>query len=149
MRVSKLLSVRKSKSTIIRKIVGKLLLKKGLDLPYSVELGNNVSFPHNGLGTVIHNSTIIHDNVKIYQNVTLGRKDIWIEHKTIPGIEIMDDAIICAGAKVLAGDEKLTIGKGAIVAANAVLFNSIGENEIWGGIPARFLGYRKDIKKED
>ena len=38
-------------------------------------IGKNALFKNNGLGTVIHPSTVIEDNVKIYQNVTIGRAD--------------------------------------------------------------------------
>jgi len=33
----------------------------------------------------------------------------------------------------------VTIGRGAIIAAGAVLTTSVGANEIWGGVPARKL----------
>lgn len=35
--------------------------------------------------------------------------------------------------------------KDAVVAANAVLLNSIGPKEIWGGVPAHLIGYRDDV----
>lgn len=34
------------------------------------------------------------------------------------------------------------IGRGAVVAAGAVVTKSIPENEIWGGVPAKFIGKR-------
>lgn len=34
------------------------------------------------------------------------------------------------------------MGRNAVVGANAVLLNSIGDNEIWSGIPARHIGTR-------
>lgn len=45
--------------------------------------------------------------------------------------------MIAAGAKILAGEETVMIGEGAVVAANAVLTHSIGPYEVWGGISAR------------
>lgn len=42
----------------------------------------------------------------------------------------------------------MIIGENAVVAANAVLLNSIGPGEIWGGVPARLLGYRDDLDIE-
>lgn len=120
-----------------------MILLKGADIPRSVKLGKNVSFPHNSLGTVIHPNTIIDDNVKIYQNVTVGRKNIY-DNKVISGYcHICEGAILCAGAKIFFGENELVIGKNSIVAANAVLFESTGENEIWGGIPAKLIGYRE------
>lgn len=49
----------------------------GVDIPRTVKFGKNVVFPHNAIGTVIHDNTVIEDNVKIYQNVTLGRADVY------------------------------------------------------------------------
>jgi acetyltransferase-like isoleucine patch superfamily enzyme len=49
------------------------------------------------------------------------------------------DVWIGANAVLLKG---VTIGKGAIVAAGAVVRNSIPSYEIWGGVPARKLGER-------
>lgn len=39
----------------------------------------------------------------------------------------------------MAGSEKVIIGKNYVVSANAVLTHSIGPNEVWGGIPAKFI----------
>lgn len=58
-------------------------------------------------------------------------------------IDIQDDVIICAGAKILCKD-KLCIGKGTIIAANSVLLKSTGENEIWAGVPAKCIGLRTE-----
>lgn len=60
------------------------------------------------------------------------------------GCIVEDNAILCAGAKILFKDnETIVIGKGSIVAANAVLMNSTGPNEVWGGIPAKLISVRK------
>ena len=128
MNITKLMKYRKG--ILSRKILHRIFLKGGLDLPYTVEVGSNVSFPHNSIGTVIHNDTIIGNNVKIYQNVTIGRQDIWNDNSMMEKIIIEDGAIICAGAKVLCKKGTLIIGKNSIVGANSVLTHSIGENEI-------------------
>lgn len=120
-----------------------VILIKGADIPRSVKIGKNVSFPHNSIGTVIHPSSIIDDDVKIYQNVTIGKKNIYDDDAIIGGCHVCQGAIICAGAKICFGEKELVIGKNSIIAANAVLFESVGENEIWGGIPAKLIGYRK------
>lgn len=61
---------------MIGRIFKFMLLVCGLDLPASVKVGKNVSFPHNSLGTVIHPNTIIEDDVTIYHQVTLGRAEV-------------------------------------------------------------------------
>ena len=57
-------------------------------------------------------------------------------------IEIADNVWIGANAVILRG---VTIGQGAVVAAGAVVTKKIPPNEIWGGLPARKIGERKDL----
>ena len=143
MKANTLIKFRKNK--LLNKIIHTLVLKKGLEIPSSVIIGENCDFPHNSVGTVIHPDTIIKDNVKIYQNVTIGRADIYEDYKSskMKKIIIEEGAIICAGAKILSKQEELVIGKNSIIGANAVLLNSTGENEIWAGVPAKKVGMRK------
>lgn len=118
-----------------------------LKLIFSIEVGkgakfgNNVVFNHLATGLVVHQNTKIADNVILYQGVTLGRADVYCHHSKskMLGIEIDEGAIICAGAKVLCKEGTLRVGKNTIIGANAVLTCSTGDNEIWGGIPARKL----------
>ncbi|MFT3825785.1 MAG: acyltransferase [Chitinophagaceae bacterium] len=64
-----------------------------------------------------------------------------IRTQDCPGspIRIESDVWIGANVVVLKG---ISIGKGAIVAAGAVVTKSVPANEIWGGVPARKLGVR-------
>ena len=136
--------VRLYKYKFVNKLAYRMILLLGADIPTDVKLGRNVRFPHNSIGTVLHNNTYIGNNVKIYQNVTFGRADIWksaVESK-FEKFVVEDGAVICAGAKIIGKKGVLTIGKNSIIAANAVLLNSTGENEVWGGIPAKLIGLR-------
>lgn len=54
-------------------------------------------------------------------------------------IIVRDDVWIGANVVVLKG---VRIGRGAIIAGGAVLTKSVGEYEIWGGVPARKIGQR-------
>lgn len=106
----------------------------GCEVSTKVQIGKNVSFVHNSVGTVIHENTIIKDNVKIYQNVTVGRGNIWEEpFSDFDGFVIEEGAVLCAGAKIIGSHGKMVVGKNTIIGANAVLTRSTGENEIWGG----------------
>lgn len=115
----------------------------GCEIPINVKIGKNVAFPHDSAGTVIHPDTVIGDGVKIYQNVTIGRGDIWKEaSEDFMGFEIKNNAILCAGAKILSSHGKRVIGENSIVAANAVVIDDVPPNCIVGGVPAKILKYR-------
>jgi serine O-acetyltransferase len=118
----------------------------GVELPRSVPVGRNFELAHGGFGVVIHSRSIIGKHVKIYPGVTLGRADIQhpMERSLFEGIVIEDDVILSPGAKILCKAGVLTVRRGSVVGANAVLLGSTGENEIWAGIPARCVGAREE-----
>ena len=128
---------KKTKSKLIKRFLTKVIYLIGCDIPESVVIGNNVNFCHNCLGTVIYAGTVIEDNVRIYQNVTIGLNNPYKKEKFC--VVIKSGSCICAGAKILCKDE-LIVGKNSIVGANCVLNHSIGDNEIWAGIPAQKIG---------
>lgn len=89
-----------------------------VDIPKSVKFGEGINLVHNCYGTVMHPLVSIEDGATIYHNVTLGRK---YPYEPFGGIVVGKNAMIAACAKVLAGEETVMIGEGAVVAANAVL----------------------------
>lgn len=95
--------------------------------------------PHVG-PIVVHGQTRIGKGVTIFHNVTIGRGNIWEEqHPDFDGFVIEDGAVLCAGAAVLGTRGVLTVGRGTVVGANAVLTQSTGQNEVWAGNPARLV----------
>ena len=131
-----------------RPVIGRLayyLLKVlGVEIPLSVPIGIEFELAHGGVGVVIHSLSKIGNRVKIYPGVTLGRADIHIpaESSNFEGIEIEDGVILSPGAKILCKKGVLRVGRGTVVGANAVLFDSTGVDEVWAGIPARYVGGR-------
>jgi serine O-acetyltransferase len=120
-----------------------LLALYGIDIPPEVTIGPGLRFRHASGGVVIHNRCSIGSNVSLYHRVTLARANVWEGHAgDWPGLRVEDEAIIGAGAVVLAGPAGTTIGRGSIVGANAVVTKSTGEWEIWAGNPARKVGER-------
>lgn len=126
------------------RVVREILMLYGVDFPASVTVGSDLQLIHRGAGCVFHPKTRIGNRVQIYHQVTIGRTDAHIpeEQSGMECIEIGDDVVLFPGAKVLGGNGITRIGNGTIVAANAVLIGSTGENEIWGGVPARRIGWR-------
>lgn len=123
-----------------------------MEVPAAVEIGADLVVHHQGFGTVLHETTVLGDRVHLFQGVTIGRADVTIRkiHSTFQGVVIGDDAYICAGAKVLGGEAgQLVVGRGTVVAANAVLLQSTGAWEIWGGVPARLIGKREPFPEDE
>ncbi len=123
-----------------------LLKLLGAEIPRPVRIGRDFLLVHGGFGVVIHPQTVIGDRVRVYPGVTLGRADVQrpAERSAFKGLQVGDDVILSSGAKVLCKEGVLTVGRGTIVGANAVLLESTGEDEIWAGIPARCVGKRED-----
>ncbi|MFI7579542.1 hypothetical protein [Kocuria kalidii] len=121
-----------------------LLALQCVEIPAHVKIGDGFRLLHRGFGTVVHPDTVIGDNVTVFHGVTLGRADAWKPKvdSLMEGIEIGDEAVLCAGAKILCKDGILRVGRGTVVAANAVLTQSTGEDEVWAGIPARKVAHR-------
>jgi virginiamycin A acetyltransferase len=75
------------------------------------------------------------------QSTRLAARLAWneIERERHPGIEIGHDVWIGDRAIVMQG---VTIGTGAVIAANAVVTKAVPPYAIVGGVPAKVLGYR-------
>ena len=74
-----------------------------------------------------------------FSAVLRADNDVSIGHNaTVHACTIHDGALIGMGSTVLDG---AVVGEGAIVAAGAVVLQHtvIGPNEIWGGVPAKFI----------
>lgn len=146
--IERLVYLRKNK--ILYPFVNGLLLLFNVEIPKSVQLGKNVRLQHRAMGTVIHPLTRIGNDVTIFHQVTIGAAIPWDDGLSISQdvggkgyyINIQDNAILCAGCKILYKKE-IIVGKGTVIAANAVLICSTGENEIWAGVPAKCVGKRK------
>ncbi|WP_289284166.1 MULTISPECIES: serine acetyltransferase [unclassified Methylophaga] len=103
----------------------------GADIPLNVSMGGGISLPHAN-GIVIHPSSIIGVNCLIHQQVTLGVKRFEAKAPTLLG-----HVDIGAGAKII-GD--ITIGKHALIGANAVVTKDVPDYAIVAGVPAKLIG---------
>ena len=131
---------------LIGKLAYYLLKLLGTEIPCSVPVGEGFELAHGGFGVVVHSKTSIGKRVKLYPGVTLGRADIYLPvvQSKFEGIVIEDDVILSPGCKVLCKAGVLTVRRGSVIGANAVLLESTGENELWAGIPAHCVGARDD-----
>lgn len=92
------------------------------------EIGGGLFIQH-GFSTMI-TAESIGENCWINQQVTLGYK-----HYGRPPI-IEDNVTITCGAKVLG---PVTVGRGAIIGANAVVIRDVEPGAVMGGVPAKKL----------
>jgi serine O-acetyltransferase len=117
----------------------------GVEWPRRAPVGPQLEVAHGGFGIVVHPAARLGARVKIYPGVTLGRADIYrpSSDSAFVGIHIQDDVILSPGSKVLCKQGILTVGRGTVVGANAVLLESTGEWEIWAGVPAVCIGRRE------
>jgi serine O-acetyltransferase len=101
----------------------------GIELPYSVELGRNVVFEHQG-AVVIHGCAKIGDGCIIRQGVTIGNRTLT---EPLEAPTLGKSVNVGAGAKILG---RLTIGDHAVIGANAVVLKDVPPGALAVGIPA-------------
>ncbi|MBK5926495.1 serine O-acetyltransferase [Rhodobaculum claviforme] len=106
----------------------------GIFLPYTTPVGRRVRLEHFGGMILVPRS--IGSDVTIRQNTTLGiaRTD------NLAGRPRIEDGVDIGAGAVIVGD--ITVGRGAVVGANAVVTRSVPPNAVVGGVPARVIGYR-------
>jgi serine O-acetyltransferase len=96
-----------------------------------VYLEGGIHLPH-ATGIVIGKGAIVRSHTTIYQNVTLGRRT----GKEGGCPELRPYCTVYAGAQILGN---VVIGQNAIVGANSVVLESVPDNAVAVGIPARII----------
>lgn len=131
---------------IIGKLIHQVLLLLAVEVPPQVSIGSDLRVEHRGNGLILSANTKIGNRVRLFHQVTTGRKDNLAGHP-LPdvAIELCDDVVVYPGARIFGGAEPTRVGRGTIVAANAVVTRSTGEWEIWAGVPARKIGDRSRL----
>jgi len=117
--------------------------------PGTISVGRNVYINHNsdiyGQGGVdIGNDVLIGPNTNILSvNHAFSdwKKPINTQGIVTKKVVIEDDIWICANVTILPG---VTIGKGSIIGANALVAKSVKPYSIMGGVPAKLIRKRFD-----
>ena len=118
-------------------IVGDVVMGSQCSVWFNAVVRGDVNWIHIGDRVNIQDGSVLHT---LYQKstITIGN-DVSIGHNvTIHGADIHDFALIGMGSTLLDG---VVVGRGAIVAAGALVLKGtqIGDGEIWGGVPAKFI----------
>jgi acetyltransferase-like isoleucine patch superfamily enzyme len=111
-------------------------------------LGNHSNIgPYNYIGCsgkiTIGNNVMLGPRVSIYaENHVFDNPDVTIKEQGVQkmDVHIEDDCWIASNAVITAG---VTIGKGSVVAAGAVVTNSFPPYSVIGGVPAKLIKSRK------
>ncbi|MDO9224615.1 MAG: hypothetical protein Q8M09_14535 [Pseudomonadota bacterium] len=111
------------------------------DISYKSIIGQRVSFPHYGLGTVVGKYVTIGDECVVMPGVLLGAT---LRNQGMPNLG--KGVVIGAGAKVLGA---INIGEGAVVAANSVVTMDVAAFSLVGGNPSRVLKDRIEPNELD
>ncbi len=111
-----------------RLIEGLVRLGFGASVPGRATIAPSVFFHHSGLGVVINPLSVIEERCEIGVHVVLGGRapDIGAPHVE-PG------CILHAGAKLIG---PIRIGRGSVIAANAVVLNDVPPGSRVAGVPA-------------
>ncbi|MDE6760091.1 MAG: acyltransferase [Lachnospiraceae bacterium] len=103
---------------------------------------------NNGVQVVCFKSIRMGNNVIVGPNVVIRDSDAhhldYSEHKMTKRVVIEDDVWIGCGAMILKG---VTIGKGSVVSAGAVVTKDVPPHSLVGGIPVKVI--RENIKWGD
>lgn len=108
-----------------------------MDLPYQTTVGPGLAITH-GWGLVVSPGARIGANCTLFHGATLGRKDdIDAAGNRSSGYPVIEDEVWIGAHAIIIG--AVTIGRGARVAAGAVVTKDVPSGAIVGGNPARLL----------
>jgi len=105
----------------------------GIELPYSVQVGQDVVIEHQG-GIVIHGASVIGDGCVIRQGCTLGIRRV----SDLDAAPVLEAGVDLGAGAVILG--RIRIGRGAKIGANAVVLIDVPAGAVALGVPARILG---------
>ncbi|MEO9210151.1 MAG: acyltransferase [Ginsengibacter sp.] len=121
----------------------------GFGTHIKVDSGGSISISKSFIGRncviTSKSSIMIKGNCLIAEMVVIRDQDHQLDSLCLPAnqqsftcapIEINENVWVASKATILKG---VSIGKGSVVAASAVVTKSIGSHELWGGIPAKYI----------
>ncbi|HEX6544811.1 MAG TPA: hypothetical protein VF023_00800 [Bryobacteraceae bacterium] len=129
---------------IPRIIQGILYVLFNCILPASVSIGSRSRIWHHGWCVAIDPNTVIGNDCDIYNQVEISSTGTNRDLRVVRFV-IGDRVNICTGAKIVCGDGTLTIGKGSIIAANAVVTSDVPPYSMAIGVPAQCRPLKPEV----
>lgn len=118
-------------------VIGDVVMGADCSVWFGAVIRGDVNSIRIGRGVNIQDGSVLHtlyqkSTIEIGDNVSVGH------NVTIHGAAVKDNALIGMGSVLL---DHVAVGEGAIVAAGAVVTAGtvIGPNELWAGVPAKFV----------
>lgn len=105
----------------------------GVEIPDTTIIGEGLQIYH-GQGLVVNSKCIVGNNVLLRHNTTIGNS------KKGGKCPVIGDNVEIGSNSVIIGD--IIIGNNSIIGAGSVVLKDIPPNEVWGGVPARFIKKR-------
>jgi serine O-acetyltransferase len=118
-------------------LLARLLLwpSRSCEIPFEATIGPGLFLPH-PIGIVVASQAILGCRVSLFSGVVLGINHLSGSRQ---GPRLADEVVVYAGAKVVG---EVTVGKGVIIGANAVVVSDAPDQAIVAGVPARQIGIR-------
>ena len=120
-------------------------------------MGRNVKICTNGIGTEPYLISI-GDNVNVAAGVSFINHDVSIFNigrlidinaeqplDKVGSIKLDDNCMIGAYSVLMPG---CSVGKNSVIAAGSVVTKAVPDNEVWGGVPAKFIMTIDDYKNK-
>ncbi len=115
----------------VKKILGKIKRKYGLQIPKDVKIGYGLYIGH-GIGIVISPSAIIGSNCNLSQFTTIGSNH---GQAAIIGDNVYIGPSVCIV-------ENVKIGNNVTIGAGSVVTKDIPDNATVAGVPAKIISYK-------
>jgi serine O-acetyltransferase len=109
-------------------LVGHVLFTASL--PHRAAIGEGCAFLHRGMGTLIATECKIGNGVVVGPFVSIGGR-------VADEAPVIEDDVVIGGHAMILGN--ITIGKGAVIGANAVVVKDVPPCAIMAGPPAQFV----------
>lgn len=106
-------------------------------ISYKVKIGKGTFFNHSGFGILINSKVVIGENCKIGNNVSIIGQG---PYKNVP---VLKNRVYVGPGAIIQGP--VIIEDDVIIAPNAVVTKSFPHDAIVAGIPAKIIGWKKDL----